>query len=274
MDRTRLPMLLCVDEEGGTVARVSNNSQMNIPAIENMSAYGERGNAQEAYALGERIGDYLSDLGFNVDFAPVADVLSNPQNQVVQYRAFGSDSELVSLMAENVSNGLRAKHLLTAYKHFPGHGSTSGDTHQGYAASSRTLEELEAIDLVPFYKGIEDQVPMIMVGHISFPNIITEDVPASLSYEIITDLLRNKMGYNGLVITDALNMGAIAQHYSAAEAAIKALEAGADLLLMPSDFNAARQGVLDAVYNGRLGEERIEQSLQRIISAKLKLMQP
>ena len=268
IERTGLPAFVCVDEEGGTVARVGNNSAFGVISVGDMADIGASGDAKKAFDAGNQIGAYLSELGFNVDFAPVADVLTNSENTVVRDRSFGNDAVVVSDMAEAVSDGLMENNVYSVYKHFPGHGSTSGDTHAGYAASMRTMDELKACDLVPFERAVEADVEFIMAGHISFPNIIG-DVPASLSKELLTDLLRNEMGYEGIIITDALNMGAVTQHYSSGEAAVLALEAGVDLLLMPENFREAYNGVLEAVESGRISQERVNESLARILSVKL-----
>lgn len=271
MDRLNLPMFLCVDEEGGQVTRLAGKAGFDLPVYDNMSVIGSQGDTEQAYQMGESIGQYLYDLGFNTDFAPVADVLTNPNNQVVSYRSFGSDPETVKDMTDAVSRGLASKKILATYKHFPGHGNTAADTHAGYAYSNKTKEELYQCELIPFIQGIEDEVPFIMMGHISLPNIVGDDTPASLSKTIVTDLLIDELGYKGIIITDALNMGAVSQQYSSAQAAVKALNAGVDMLLMPADFNAAYQGVLAAVQSGEISEERINKSVEKILKAKMSL---
>lgn len=271
MDRLNLPMFLCVDEEGGQVTRLAGKAGFDLPVYDNMSVIGSQGDTEQAYQMGESIGQYLYDLGFNTDFAPVADVLTNPNNQVVSYRSFGSDPETVKDMTDAVSRGLASKKILATYKHFPGHGNTAADTHAGYAYSNKTKEELYQCELIPFIQGIEDEVPFIMMGHISLPNIVGDDTPASLSKTIVTDLLIDELGYKGIIITDALNMGAVSQQYSSAQATVKALNAGVDMLLMPADFNAAYQGVLAAVQSGEISEERINKSVEKILKAKMSL---
>lgn len=270
-ERIGLPMFLCVDEEGGSVARIAGTGKFDVLGIESMAEIGLRQNADEAYEIGTTIGGYLSDLGFNVDFAPVADVLTNPENQVVKKRAFGSDAGVVSYMADAAAEGLMSQGILPCLKHFPGHGNTTADTHAGYAYSNKTKEELYECELIPFLKGIEHDVPFIMIGHISLPNVIGDDTPASLSSVIMQDLLREEMGYEGIIITDAFNMGAIVNQYSSAEAAVKALQAGADILLMPKDFSSAYEEVVSAMKDGRLPVERIDESLMRIFRRKIEL---
>ena len=268
-ERTGFPAFLSVDEEGGTVARVAGTGNFDVPDIGDMADIGAAGDVDAAKQVGEDIGSYLAELGFNLDFAPVADVLSNPENTVVRKRSFGSDPELVSDMAIAVSDGLEEKGLLSAYKHFPGHGATSADTHKGYAYTDKTLEELEACELIPFQRCIADGAKIIMAAHISVPNVTGDDTPTSLSKTMVTDILREKMGYTGLVVTDAMNMGAITEEYTSAEAAVKALQAGVDVVLMPENYQQAYQGVLDAVADGTLTEERIDESVTRILTVKL-----
>ncbi len=272
MERSALPSLICVDEEGGTVARVSGSGLYDVPMTENMADIGAQGSKEEAKQVGITIGTYLRDLGFNVDLAPVADVLTNPDNTVVYDRSFGSDPALVSEMSAAVSEGLRSCGILSTYKHFPGHGATEADTHAGYAYTMKTWRELSEAELVPFIAGVEDRVPLMMVGHIALPAVTGDDTPASLSSVIITDHLINEMGYEGLIVTDALNMGAVTERYTSSEAALEALLAGNDLLLMPADFQAAYEGLMAAVENGSLSEERIDHSLRKIITVKLSLM--
>lgn len=267
-ERIGLPLFTCVDEEGGTVARVAGSGKFSVPDVGDMADVGATGDVEQAEQVGETIGAYLAELGFNLDFAPDADVWSNPDNEIVRYRSFGSDPQTVSAMSLAVLDGLQTQGVCGVLKHFPGHGATEGDTHEGYAYTSKTLEELEKCELLPFQNGIDHDAPMIMAAHISLPNVTGDNTPASLSEEIITGLLREKMGYDGVVVTDAMDMGAIVQNYSSEEAAVQALAAGADLILMPEDFQAAYQGVLDAVQDGTLTEERLDESLRRILAVK------
>lgn len=272
-ERTGLPLLTCVDEEGGTVARVAGSGNFDVTNVGNMSEIGASGDTERARQAGETIGTYLSELGFNLDFAPDADVWSNPANEIVRYRSFGTDPKRVSEMSMAVLDGLMSKGVTGVIKHFPGHGATEGDTHEGYAYTNKTWGELEICELIPFQTGIEQEVPMIMVGHISLPNVTGDETPASLSHEIVTKRLREQMGYDGVVVTDAMNMGAVAENYEPAEAAVKSLQAGVDLILMPEDFHAAYQGVMDAVEDGTLSKKRIDQSLRRILRLKLEMEQ-
>ncbi|MCD8364627.1 MAG: N-acetylmuramoyl-L-alanine amidase, partial [Clostridiales bacterium] len=266
-----LPIFLSIDEEGGSVARVASNSAFGVTDVGDMCDIGASGDTEAAYEAGKTIGSYLSELGFNLDFAPVADVLTNSENQVVKKRSFGSDADLVSEMVEREVTGLEEEGVIACIKHFPGHGATGGDTHESSVAAYRTLEELYESELVPFADQIEAGISFIMVGHFSLPEVTGDDTPCSLSSAIVTDLLREEMGYDGIVITDALNMSAVSDMYSSAQAAVRAVEAGVDMLLMPEDFHSAYNGLLDAVESGEISEERIDESVTRILSVKMQM---
>ena len=268
-DRIGLPAFLSVDEEGGTVARVASTGRFDVTDVGDMAKIGASGDVQQARQAGETIGSYLSELGFNLDFAPDADVLTNPDNTVVKKRSFGSDPRVVSDMSLAVAQGLAKHQVHSVYKHFPGHGATAGDTHQGYAYTDKTLDELKQSELIPFENAIQNNAAFIMAAHISAPRVTGDDTPASLSKTMITDILRGQMGYDGIVVTDAMNMGAVTEQYTSAQAAVKALQAGADLVLMPEDFQEAYQGVLDAVKDGTLPEQRINESVTRIVKVKV-----
>ncbi len=273
-ERTGLPVFLCVDEEGGSVARIAGNDAFGVTNVGNMSDIGASGDVQNAYNAGSTIGSYLAALGFNVDFAPVADVLTNPDNQVIGQRSFGSDAQKVAGMVTSELQGLSAAGVYGTVKHFPGHGGTSGDSHDGAVSTDKTLEELMAEELVPFQSAVDGGVNFVMVGHISAPNVTGDNAPATLSKVMITDVLRGQMGYNGIVITDAMNMEAVAGFYNSDKAAVLAVTAGADMILMPADYNTAYTGILNAVNDGTITEERINESVTRIVKAKLAMGQP
>ena len=273
-ERTGLPVFLCVDEEGGSVARIAGNDAFGVTDVGNMSDIGASGDVQNAYNAGSTIGSYLAALGFNVDFAPVADVLTNPDNQVIGQRSFGSDAQKVAGMVTSELQGLSAAGVYGTVKHFPGHGGTSGDSHDGAVSTDKTLEELMAEELVPFQSAVDGGVNFVMVGHISAPNVTGDNAPATLSKVMITDVLRGQMGYNGIVITDAMNMEAVAGFYNSDKAAVLAVTAGVDMILMPADYNTAYTGILNAVNDGTITEERINESVTRIVKAKLAMGQP
>lgn len=270
-ERTGLPAFLGVDEEGGAVARLAGNSAFGLSDVGNMSDIGATGDSQNAYNAGTVIGTYLKELGFNLDFAPVADVLTNSDNLVIGNRSFGSDSRVVADMVSQELAGLSAQGIYGTVKHFPGHGGAAEDSHEGAVVLEKTLEDLKAVDLIPFQQAIDSGVSFIMAGHISLPNVTGDDTPASLSKMMITDVLRSQMGYDGIVVTDALNMGAVTGKYTADQAAVMAVNAGVDLLLMPADYETAYQGVLKAVQDGTISEERINESVARIVKIKLQM---
>ncbi|MDO4313220.1 MAG: glycoside hydrolase family 3 N-terminal domain-containing protein [Eubacteriales bacterium] len=270
-ERVGLPLFINVDEEGGTVTRFGNNPNFSLGKISTMQEIGATGDAKNAYDVGIRIGSFLHELGFNMNNAPDADVLTNPANTVIGSRSFGTDCNLVSDMVLSEMNGLEEQMVIPVLKHFPGHGATEADTHQGYAYTTKTLDELMSNELIPFINGINAGAEVIMAAHISCPNIIGDDTPTSLSKIMLTDILRGQLGYQGIIITDALNMGAIAEEYTSAQATVLALQAGADILLMPESFQESYAGILEAVNSGTLTEDRINESVKRIIDLKLSI---
>lgn len=272
-ERTGLPLFLCVDEEGGSVARIASTPAFEVENVGDMSEIGASGDPQNAYNAGSTIGTYLAELGFNVDFAPVADVLTNDDNTAIGNRSFGSDAQTVASMVTSELEGLSAAGVYGTVKHFPGHGGTTGDSHDGAVTTERTLEELMAEELVPFQSAVNTGVSFVMVGHISAPNVTGDNTPSSLSKMMITDVLRTQMGYDGVVITDAMNMKAITDHYNSDQAAVLAVTAGADMILMPADYESAYQGLLAAVQDGTITEERIDESVNRIVRVKLSMGQ-
>lgn len=268
---SKYPLFTGVDEEGGPlVARVANSGVIDVPTFPNMQEIGNTGDSQQAYEVGTTIGSYLKNLGFNVDFAPVADVFTNPSNTVIGARAFGSDPQLVAEMVAKEVEGMQGQGVSAAIKHFPGHGDTYEDSHAEMATSYKTIEELRTVEFLPFQAGIEAGTDFVMVGHIAVPEVTGDNTPASLSGQMITGYLREELGYDGIVITDSMRMGAIVNYYDAAQAAVMVLQAGGDMILMPQDFVASRQAVLDAISNGTLTEARIDESLRRIYRVKLK----
>ncbi|MBS6518127.1 MAG: glycoside hydrolase family 3 protein [Clostridium sp.] len=267
-ERSGLPPFLAVDEEGGQVARISGKEGFSLDALPDMSEVGACKEAEKAFEVGDTIGRYLADLGFDVDFAPVADILTNPDNTVVSRRSFGSDAEQVSGMVSEEVKGLKKHGVSPVLKHFPGHGGTAEDSHDTKPVLNRTLEELSETEFLPFISGIESGADFVMVGHISVPEIEKDGRPAVFSKTLVTDILREQLGFEGIVITDAMNMGAVTESYDSGEAAVKALLAGADMILMPENFDAAVQAVKDAVENGTLTKEQIEESAMRILTLK------
>lgn len=266
---SRMPLFIGIDEEGGTlVARIANNPNFDVAKFPNMKEIGATGDPNQAFYVGSTIGSYLHSYGFNMDFAPDADLLTNPNNSVIGERSFGGDPTLVGTMTAQAVKGFQQENVSAVIKHFPGHGDTQEDSHTGAAIVNKTLDELRMAEFIPFQSGIDAGVDGVMVGHLQVPQVIGNDTPASLSSVIITDILRNELEFQGLIITDSLSMGAITQYYSSDEAAIMSLQAGIDILLMPEDFPLAYQGVLNAVSSGTLSEERIDESVKRILTVK------
>lgn len=270
-DRVGIPVFIAVDEEGGTVARVSGSKSMGIKPYPNMSEVGAGKDSNRALQIGTEMGKYLADLGFNIDFAPDADVLTNPQNDLLKYRAFGSDPHTVTTMTAAFTKGLQTSGVLATYKHFPGHGSTSADSHKGITVSQQDAIGLEQVDLVPFKDAVAKEVKLIMVSHVCFPKAFGDNTPASLSKKVVTGWAREKLQYQGILITDAMSMGAISDNYQPSEAAVKAIQAGIDIVLDPKDFDAAYQGVLAAVKSGKISQEQVNQAVTRIVATKLEL---
>lgn len=271
-ERIGLPVFLGTDEEGGRVTRIYGSSITDIPYVGSMYSVGKSGDLQAAYKAGNTLGCYLKELGFNVDFAPVADIFTNEENTVIGDRAFGNNVETVSEMVPACVKGLQDAGIEATLKHFPGHGDTAEDSHSGYASSYKNLDELRECELKPFQAGIKEDVSLVMVGHISLPDVLDSQTPASLSSEIVQNLLRDEMDFNGVIITDALNMGAISQNYTSADAAISAVKAGVDMLLMPLDFRAAYEALINAVQQGEISEQRINESVRRVIRIKEKML--
>lgn len=267
-DAGNVAPFIAVDEEGGTVVRVADNEAFGAQDVGDASALGSAGDTEAAKRAAEQIADYLMPLGFNLDFAPVADVVDPLRSDTMGLRSFSSDAAVAADMVRAEVEGFRDKKMLCCAKHFPGIGAAAGDSHEGAITIEATNEELETVDLVPFRAAIEAGVPMIMVGHVSLPNIVGDSTPAPLSSAVVQGMLRDSLGYTGIIVTDSLSMGAITDYYTPAEAAVAALKAGCDIPLMPERLDEAYQGVLSAVQAGELTEERIDESLIRILAAK------
>ncbi len=262
----KYPMFIAVDEEGGVVARLADG--LKLDNVGPMAEIGSTGDATKAYDAMKTVGTYMTSYGFNLDFAPVADVLTNAENSSIGDRSFGTEPTAVAEMVVSAMNGLEETGVTACVKHFPGLGDAAEDTHNGLAVIDKSLDELKQTELVPFMAAIENGANMIMVGHMSLPQVVGDNTPATMSKEVISDLLRSELGFNGVVITDAMNMGAITEYYGADEAAIRAFKAGADMVLMPEDFKLAYEGVIEAVKDGTISEERINNSLKRVFRIK------
>ena len=262
--------LMCIDEEGGRVARIANNPNFDVKKYESMAAIGATGDPANAYECGNYIGTYLKGYGFDIDFAPVADVNTNPENIVIGPRAFSDDPAVAAPMVMNYLQGLKDADIVGCIKHFPGHGDVKADTHYGYAQTQKTWAEMLDCEIVTFRAGIKWGCQLIMTAHISAPNVIGEDVPSTMSKVILQDKLRSELGYQNIIVTDAMDMGAITQQYSSGEAAVGCIKAGADIVLCPQNFVVAFDAVVGAVEKGTLTEERINQSVRRILALKIR----
>ena len=261
--------LLCIDEEGGRVARIANNPNFNVKKYESMSAIGATGDARNAYECGNTIGTYLKHYGFDIDFAPVADVNTNPENIIIGARAFSDNPEVAAPMVTNYLQGLKDAGVTGCIKHFPGHGDTKTDTHFGYASTQKTWAEMMDCEMVTFKAGIQWGCQLIMTAHIGAPKVTGTDVPSTMSSVILQDKLRGELGYQNIVITDGMEMGAITQQFSSAEAAVGSIQAGVDIVLGPKNLVEAFDAVIAAVNNGTISEERINQSVRRILKLRM-----
>ncbi len=259
-----IPLLIAVDEEGGSVARLANTKTFRLPKYQSAAAVGAQGTAA-AYAMGNTIGTYVKRYGFNIDFAPDADVNTNPKNPVIGTRAFSSDAMGAAKLSLAAGQGIADAGVIPTFKHFPGHGDTAQDSHTGTALSYKTLEQIQTCELLPFVAASAVTPHAVMVSHISMPNITGDNTPATLSEQII-DLIPD--ADRTLIITDSMEMEAISKGYSSGEAAVRAILAGCDVILMPVDFEEAYTAVLTACRNGTISAERLDKSVTKILQFK------
>ncbi|MCL2807164.1 MAG: glycoside hydrolase family 3 protein [Coriobacteriia bacterium] len=272
LDANGIPLFLCVDEEGGTVSRIGGSPGFGVSNVGNMSDVGATNDPGFAQSVATVIAEYLNPLGFNVNFAPVCDIANNPNSDVMFYRSFGSSADQVASMAEAQVRSFIEANMMCSAKHFPGIGAAEGDSHDVSITSLKSIDEMSEVELVPFKAAIDADIPFIMVGHLSMPTITGSNTPAPLCPEIVQGLLRESMGYEGLIITDSLGMASVSEYYSSSQSAVLALAAGCDIALMSPDLGAAYQGVLEAISNQTLSEERIDQSVRRVLRTKLKFL--
>lgn len=261
-----IPLFISVDEEGGRISRIPK-TVTNLPASRTI---GKVNNSEFSNDVGLRLAEKVAAFGFNMNFAPVLDINSNPKNPVIGNRSFGSEAALVSELGVATMRGIRDGGVIPVVKHFPGHGDTAEDSHLGLPTVNNDLNRLESFELIPFKNAIENGADCIMVAHILLPKIDAEN-PATLSKTIITDILRDKLKYDGVVITDDMNMGAIEKNYDLAEAALKAVNAGNDIVLVAHKYENALyvlHTIQKAVLDGLISEERIDQSVYRILRLK------
>lgn len=267
-NNNNLPLFISIDEEGGRVSRLPDD----VEKFPSAFTIGLINNQQTAYENGKEIGYTLKRLGINLDYAPVLDIYSNENNTVIGDRAFSTEESIVSTMGIATMEGIEDSDIIPVVKHFPGHGDTEVDSHYGLPIVYKTLEELRNFEFIPFVKAIESGCDVIMVSHIIL-NEVDSSNPASLSKIVISDLLRKDMGFDKVVITDDMSMGAITSIMSIEEACIKSIEAGCDILLLGNAYEEIEQ-VINSIklklYNGEISEEQINKSVKRILELKKK----
>lgn len=264
----KIPMFFSVDQEGGRVNRLPDEIK-NIPTNRDL---GKINNRDLLYKTGAVIADAIKMYGFNMNFAPVLDIDSNPKNPVIGDRSFGPDAKRVSTLGIQMMKGMQSRNIISVVKHFPGHGDTVIDSHLGLPVVTYDLDRLNRFELVPFKEAIRNHADVIMVAHILLTKLDDKN-PASFSKKVITDLLRVDMQYEGVVITDDMTMGAVTQHYNLAEAAVTSIQAGSDIILVCHDYQkelSVITALRNALKQGTLSEERIDKSVYRILQLKKK----
>lgn len=266
--RSGIGVFLAVDEEGGRVARCA--WKLGTTEFDGMAVYGARNDADEAFNIGRTIGADIGALGFNVDFAPVADVDISPYNELGD-RIFSGDPNVVANMVSNVVRGLKSSGVAATLKHFPGLGAENGNSHTESAiVIDRTLEQLRSEEFVPFKSGIRAGADFVMVGHQQV-TAFGDELPADLSYTAVTEMLRGELGFEGIAVTDSQVMNTISNLYYPRTAAVMSVKAGIDMILTPGDLDDAVNGVYNAVLSGEISEERINESVTRILTVKQKM---
>ena len=270
---SNIPLFISIDQEGGRVQRIKKLPDATVSIIPPMYNLGLTNDTNLAYEVGKVIGEELRVFDINMDFAPVLDIYSNPKNTVIGNRSFGTTAEIVSNMGISLAKGLENTGIIPVYKHFPGHGDTLEDSHTTLPIINKTKEELMDMELKPFIEAIENDAKIIMVSHLAVPKITGNNTPATLSKEIITDLLKEELGFDGIVITDALNMKALTNKYTEEEIYINAINAGVDILLMP-DFDIETINIIkQAITSAEISEEQIDKSVSKILDLKYDLLE-
>lgn len=263
-----IPLFISIDQEGGKVQRLASITGKSATVIPPMYSVGKMNDSSLAYNIGVVMAEELRVFGINMDFAPVLDVLASDDSKVIGTRSFGTNPTLVSKMGIAVANGLQSKGVIPVYKHFPGHGGTETDSHYDLPVLTKTKAQLYENDLIPFQNAIKNGAKVIMIGHLAIPNITGNKIPASLSKELITDLLKKEMGYSGLVITDALNMNAVSKNYTEKQVYEMAINAGVDILLMPKSTDGAIKFIKQSIKEGKIKESQINDSVKKILTLK------
>lgn len=260
----KVPLFIATDEEGGKVNRLMDS--VGTTKVDSPYSYKDNG-INTASCNAKIIANDMNNLGFNLNFAPVADVWSNPNNAVIAQRAYSNNFREAGNLVDAAVRGFHEGGVCTTLKHFPGHGDTYEDTHTSTVYVGKSRDQLENEELQVFRKGIEAGTDLVMVGHMIVENI-DNTAPASLSEKVVTELLRNEMNFTGLIITDSLEMNAVSEHYTGGEAAVRAIKAGNDLLLEPKDLNEAVMAVMNAVSQGEITEQQINEHVLRILEVK------
>ncbi|MCX7749026.1 MAG: glycoside hydrolase family 3 protein [Clostridia bacterium] len=268
-DTSKYPLFISIDEESGATSRLNNKLLLHSTNLPKNSVLGSTQDPLLAKKIAKLIAREISSLGFNMDLAPVADVNTNPKNPVIGERSFGADPQLVSKMVLAQMEGMEEENIIPVLKHFPGHGDTAFDSHTGAVSIEHDRDRMDKVELYPFKKGVEAGADAVMTAHIKVPKVTKDDLPATLSKKLLTDILRKEMKFDGLILTDAMEMGAIRNYWEADEAAIMAFEAGADVILCPASKDAF-DGFLEAIETGRISKERLDESVKRILLAKFK----
>lgn len=263
-----LPLTISVDQEGGIVRRVVPREGMPATEIPSARAVGRLADPGLAYELGRVMGRELRSLGITMNFAPVGDVQTNPDNPVIGSRSYGSDPQEVAEMVGATVRGLQAEGVSAVVKHFPGHGDTVQDSHEEAATVAHDMARLQRIELVPFQRGIEAGADGVMIGHIAVPEVSGSPVPATLDAILVEGILRERLGFDRLVITDSLIMEGLTRYFDAETIAVRAVQAGADMLLLPASPSGTVRALEAAVDAGEISRERIDQSVRRILRAK------
>jgi len=266
---SHIPLFIAADEEGGSVSRISKLPDA-VSQYPDARKIGETYTDRQIAEMGKEQSRQLKAFGINMNLAPVADVLSNQNNTEVGNRAFGSDAKEVAAIVKTLVKNMQKQQISATLKHFPGSGDALGDTHRGAAETKQSIQELRKEEFLPFKSGMEADADAVMVSHLILTNVTDEKEPCSLSQRVISDILRDELEYDGLILTDAMNMNSITDSYTSGEAAVKAIKAGVNIVVMPEDLGQAFKAVKRAVKDGKIEESVIDKAVRRIFYTKLK----